>query len=162
MFEGERHFSLIFPSEIRTKYQDLNTRNLLEWDSFFGKFVSKVKFAALSEKYKYFGNINSNAYTFGQVRTYIGKYDLAFDAGNAIKLNAVVDFTQNKGEGSDIKNEQRNIGSASLLFKHKLTQKILYELSVRKELTNNYKSPFLFSLGTKWAASDFYTLKLNG
>ncbi|PZO30203.1 MAG: TonB-dependent receptor, partial [Flavobacteriaceae bacterium] len=162
VFEGERHFSLIFPSEIRTKYQDLNTRNLLEWDSFFGKFVSKVKFAALSEKYKYFGNINSNAYTFGQVRTYIGKYDLAFDAGNAIKLNAVVDFTQNKGEGSDIKNEQRNIGSASLLFKHKLTQKILYELSVRKELTNNYKSPFLFSLGTKWAASDFYTLKLNG
>lgn len=162
VFEGERHFSLIFPSEIRTKYQDLNTRNLLEWDSFFGQFVSKVKFAALSEKYKYFGNINSNAYTFGQVRTYIGKYDLAFDAGNAIKLNAVVDFTQNKGEGSDIKNEQRNIGSASLLFKHKLTQKILYELSVRKELTNNYKSPFLFSLGTKWAASDFYTLKLNG
>ncbi|WP_343626423.1 TonB-dependent receptor plug domain-containing protein [Flavobacterium lindanitolerans] len=162
VFEGERHFSLIFPSEIRTKYQDLNTRNLLEWDSFFGQFVSKVKFAALSEKYKYFGNINSNAYTFGQVRTYIGKYDLAFDAGNAIKLNAVVDFTQNKGEGSDIKNEQRNIGSASLLFKHKLTQKILYELSVRKEFTNNYKSPFLFSLGTKWAASDFYTLKLNG
>lgn len=162
VFEGERHFSLIFPSEIRTKYQDLNTRNLLEWDSFFGQFVSKVKFAALSEKYKYFGNISSNAYTFGQVRTYIGKYDLAFDAGNAIKLNAVVDFTQNKGEGSDIKNEQRNIGSASLLFKHKLTQKILYELSVRKEFTNNYKSPFLFSLGTKWAASDFYTLKLNG
>jgi vitamin B12 transporter len=162
VFEGERHFSLIFPSEIRTKYQDLNTRNLLEWNSFFGKFVSKVKFAALSEKYKYFGNISSNAYTFGQVRTYIGKYDLAFDSGNAIKLNAVVDFTQNKGEGSDIKNEQRNIGSASLLFKHKLTQKILYELSVRKELTNNYKSPFLFSLGTKWAASDFYTLKLNG
>jgi len=32
VFDGERHFSLIFPSEIPTKYQDQNTRNLLEWD----------------------------------------------------------------------------------------------------------------------------------
>jgi len=162
VFDGERHFSLIFPSEIKTKYQDLNTRNLLEWDSFFGRFVSKVKVGALSEKYKYFDNIDSESYTFGEVKTYIGKYDLAFQATDAIQLNAILDYTQNKGKGSDIKNEQRNIGSASLLLKHNLTKKFLYEASLRKEFTNNYKSPLLFSLGTSWKAADFYTLKLNG
>ncbi|RKS18446.1 iron complex outermembrane receptor protein [Flavobacterium endophyticum] len=162
VFDGERHFSLIFPSEIKTKYQDLNTRNLLEWDSFFGRFVSKVKVGALSEKYKYFDNIDSESYTFGEVKTYIGKYDLAFQATDAIQLNAILDYTQNKGKGSDIKNEQRNIGSASLLLKHNLTKKLLYEASVRKEFTNNYKSPLLFSLGMSWKAADFYTLKLNG
>jgi len=162
VFDGERHFSLIFPSEIKTKYQDLNTRNLLEWDSFFGRFVSKVKVGALSEKYKYFDNIDSESYTFGEVKTYIGKYDLAFQATDAIQLNAILDYTQNKGKGSDIKNEQRNIGSASLLLKHNLTKKLLYEASLRKEFTNNYKSPLLFSLGTSWKAADFYTLKLNG
>lgn len=162
VLDGERHFSLIFPSEIKTKYQDLNTRNLLEWDSFFGRFVSKVKVGALSEKYKYFDNIDSESYTFGEVKTYIGKYDLAFQATDAIQLNAILDYTQNKGKGSDIKNEQRNIGSASLLLKHNLTKKFLYEASLRKEFTNNYKSPLLFSLGTSWKAADFYTLKLNG
>lgn len=162
VFDGERHFSLIFPSEIKTKYQDLNSRNLLEWDSFFGKFTSKVKVAALKEKYKYFGNIDSDAYTFGVVKTYIGKYDLTFDVSDAIKLNAIFDYTQNKGDGSDIKNEQRNIASGSLLFKHILTSKFTYELSVRKEITDNYKSPVLFSVGTNFAVTDFYTLKLNG
>jgi len=162
VFDGERHFSLIFPSEIKTKYQDLNSRNLLEWDSFFGKFTSKVKVAALKERYKYFGNINSDTYTFGEVKTYIGKYDLFFDINNAIKLNAIFDYTQNKGDGSDIKNEQRNIGSGSLLFKHILTSKFTYEFSVRKEITNNYKSPVLFSVGTNFVVTDFYTLKLNG
>ncbi|MCY1513941.1 Vitamin B12 transporter BtuB [compost metagenome] len=73
-----------------------------------------------------------------------------------------MDYTQNKGKGSDIKNEQRNIGSASLLLKHNLTKKFLYEASLRKEFTNNYKSPLLFSLGTSWKAADFYILKLNG
>ncbi len=162
VFDGERHFSLIFPSEIKTKYQDLNSRNLLEWDSFFGKFTSKVKVAALKERYKYFGNIDSDSYTFGEVKTYIGKYDLVFDVNDAIKLNAIFDYTQNKGNGSDIKNEQRNIGSGSLLFKHILTSKFTYELSFRKEITDNYKSPVLFSAGTNFAVTDFYTLKLNG
>jgi len=162
VFDSERHFSLIFPSEIRTKYQDLNSRNLLEWDNFFGKFTSKVKIGALKERYKYFGDIDSGAFTFGEVKTYLGKYDLTFDVNKDIKLNAILDYTQNKGEGSDIKNEQRNIGSASLLFKHILVEKFIYELSIRKEITNNYKSPVLFSVGTNFAATNFYTLKLNG
>jgi len=161
-FDGERHFSVLFASEVKTKYQDFNTRNMLEWSSFFGKFTSKVKFASLTEQYKYFGNIDSESHTYGEVKTYIGKYDLAFDVSKAIKLNTVIDFTQNIGNGSDIKNERRNIGSASLLLKHKVTDTFLYEASVRKEITNNYKSPLLFSIGTNYAITSFYTLKLNG
>jgi len=161
-FDGERHFSVIFASEVKTKYQDFNTRNMLEWSSSIGKFTSKLKFARLSEKYKYFSNIASDSHTFGEVKTYIGKYDLAFDVNEAIKLNTVLDFTQNSGDGSDIKNETRNIGSASLLLKHKVTNKLLYEASVRKEFTNNYKSPMLFSIGTNYAFASFYTLKING
>lgn len=161
-FDGERHFSVVFSSEVKTKYQDFNTRNMLEWSSFIGKFTSKLKFAGLTEKYKYFANIASDSHTYGEVKTYIGKYDLAFDVSNDMKLNTVIDFTQNIGNGSDIKNEKRNIGSASLLLKHKVTEKFLYEASARKEITNNYKSPLLFSIGTNYAFTDFYTLKLNG
>lgn len=160
-FNGERHFSLIFPSEIRTKYNDTNTRTMLEWDGTYGKFTSKLKAAYLQEEYKYYANIQNPGHSFGEVKSLIGKYDLAFDAGSGLTLNTVFDFMQNKGYGSGIEDKDRQIGAASLLLKHKLTERFSYEAGSRKEFTNNYDSPVLFSAGAKYKAADFYTLKLN-
>lgn len=161
-FDGERNFSLIFASDMKTKYRDTNSRNMLEWDYFSGRFVSKVKVAALSEAYQYFPNIASDSFTNGKVESYIGKYDLAFNITEKMLLNAVIDYTKNKGKGSDIEQRTREIASGSLLFKHQIGNKFGYELAVRKELTNNYKSPLLFSAGTYCAIADFYKIKING
>jgi iron complex outermembrane receptor protein len=42
-FEGERHFSGTIASKSKSKYQDLNSRNLLEWDHLFNQWTSKLK-----------------------------------------------------------------------------------------------------------------------
>jgi len=160
-FDGERHFSLIFPSEIRTKYRDNNTRNLLEWVGNYGKFTSKVKAAFLQEEYRYFENIRNNAFTYGKVESVIAKYDLLYKGSDNFKINTVLDFTQNKGYGSDILNNVRQIGSASVLVSHSPVSRFMYEAGLRKEVTNNYRSPLLFSLGTKYKFAPYYTLKLN-
>lgn len=160
-FGGERYFSLVLPTETPTKYHNTDIRNLLEWTSLFDRFTSRVKLAHLFEEYKYFPNINHSNYTFGKVESLIVKYDLAYDFSDKIKFNTVIDFTQNKGQGSDIRSEKRQIGSGSLLFKHLITKKLLYEVALRKEITDNYESPFLYSLGTKYEVSDFYSLKFN-
>lgn len=160
-FDGERHFSLILPTETPTKYHNTNIANLLEWTSLFDKFTSRVKLAHLFEQYKYFPHIDNEYYTFGKVESFIAKYDLAYDVSDKIKLNSVLDFTQNKGRGSDIQDEKRQIGSASLMFKHLISDKFLYEIALRKETTNNYESPFLYSLGINYKVSDFYAIKLN-
>ena len=162
LFDGERHFSLIFPSEMKTKYRDTNTRNMLEWTGNYGRFTSKLKAAYLEENYKYYGNIESDSYTHGKTESLIGKYDLLFQINTKMKLNAVADYTQTKGIGSDIGNETRYIGSGSLLFSHNITDRFMYEAGARKEATNNYDSPFLYSLGTRYKVADFYTVKLNG
>ena len=161
-FDSERHFAILFPAETKTKYQDFNSRNLLEWDRFMGLFTSRVKVAYLSEKYKYFANIANDNLSDGKVETVIGKYDLTYDINTTIKLNAIIDYTQNKGTGTGILHKTRNIGSAGLLFKHEVGSRFLYELSGRKEVTDNYKSPVLFSVGANYKVTDFYTLKLNG
>lgn len=161
VYDGERHFSGTLAAVSRSKYQDTNTRNLLEWAAYYNRFSSKVKVAYLEEKYKYFENFENNIYTFGKVKTFIGKYDLAYDLSNKIRLNAIFDYTQNKGEGSDIRSEKRNIGSGVLLMKHQVTQKIQYELGIRKEVTNAYESPLLFSAGTDIAVTGFYNIKIN-
>ncbi|UOK42425.1 MULTISPECIES: TonB-dependent receptor plug domain-containing protein [Flavobacterium] len=161
-FDGERHFSLTSPTATRTKYQDYNTRNLLEWEVLFDRFVSRLKVAHLGESYKYFPNINSELFTYGNVETFIAKYDLTFDVNSQIKINSIFDFTQNKGFGSSIDKVKRKIGSASVLLRHLLTEKWDYTASIRQEITDNYGNPFLFSLGSRYTFTDFYRVKVNG
>src|SRR5690554_592808 len=160
-FSGERHFSLIFPTETPTKYQNTDIRNLLEWASISDRFTLRVKLAHLFEQYQYFPHINNRFFTFGEVESLIAKYDLAYDFSDKIKLNTIIDFTQNKGKGSDIRSEKRQIGSGSLMFKHLISGKFLYEIALRKEITDNYESPLLYSLGIKYNVTDFYSAKFN-
>jgi len=161
VFESERHFSGTLVSPSQSKYQDLNTRNLLEWTASNQTFISSARVAFLSEKYKYFANANTEKFETAKAETFIAKYDLNWKISSKININSIVDYTQTKGIGSNIGEETRSIGSAVLLFKHQLFQKLQYEFSFRKELTNAYQSPLLFAFGTKWKASEWYAVKLN-
>jgi len=160
-YDSERHFSLTTPTASKTKYDDFNTRNLLEWENKFDRFTSKLKLAHIGESYKYFSDINSKLFTYGKVETSIIKYDLAFDVNDKIKLNSIVDYNRNKGYGSSINNVKRKIGTASLLLSHLVSDKWDYNASIRQEITDNYGNPFLFSLGTRYQFTDFYRIKLN-
>ncbi|MDD3003891.1 TonB-dependent receptor [Flavobacterium sp.] len=159
-YEGERHFSIINPTDSKTKYQDLNTRNLADLTTFLASFTSNIKVAFLSEKYKYFGNIEKQHFTFGTVETLLAKYNLTYK-NNDFQTDFVADFTQNKGNGSDIVNDKRTISGFALQFKHALNAKLSYEGSLRKEITHNYKSPILYSVGTNYKPTDYYALKIN-
>ncbi|WP_159024058.1 TonB-dependent siderophore receptor [Formosa sp. L2A11] len=161
-FDGERHFSLTNSNETPTKYRDFNTRNLIEWDGFYNKMTSKLKLAYLTEEYKYFANINSDSHTFGKVNSIIAKYDFTYNPSENITINAIADATQNKGKGSSIEKETRNIGSLNLLFKHQYNTWFLYELGLRQEATNTYNSPFLYSLGLQFKVNNPYSITING
>lgn len=161
VFDSERHFSLIFPSETRTKYKDANTRNLLEWQLQSGKVTSKVKAAYLSEEYRYFQNIYDTGYTYGRVETTIGKYDLLYAINEKMKINTVLDYTRNKGYGSNIGGNSRQISSGSVLFSHSPFSKFMYEAGIRQEIANSYSSPLLYSLGFKYMPASFYTIRVN-
>ncbi len=162
IFDGERHFSRTLAAPSRSMYQDLNTRNLLEWMGRYGKFTSKLKAAYLTERYKYYENFRNDIFTTGEVKTWLARYDVAYDLTDGIKLNAIVDYTENHGDGSDIIKQTRQIGSGSLLMKHVVTQKLQYELGVRKEITSVYDSPVLYSFGAKYDVARFYSIRLNG
>jgi iron complex outermembrane receptor protein len=78
-----------------------------------------------------------------------------------MNLNGILECNQTKGFGSDIENVKRDIYSSVLLFKHQLSSHFQYELSFRKEITANYKSPFLYSFGTKYMVNKNYLLRAN-
>lgn len=160
-FDSERHFSGTLTAPSKSKYNDYNTRNLMEWVGNYHRFISKTKVAFLSEEYKYFENAVSSNFSFGKANTFIAKYDLSYKVNSKLEINSILDYTQTKGFGSDIEQNIRQIGSGILLFRHKPFTKFLYEITVRKEITSNYKSPVLFSVGTNFAVFSFYNLKIN-
>lgn len=160
-YDGERHFSGTLSAPSQSKYQDVNSRNMIEWLGIYGGFTSKLKMVLLTEQYKYYARHTNNNYTFGKVNTWIGRYDIAYDLANDLKLNTIIDYTNNRGSGTDITTAERNIGSASLLMKHQISDKVNYELGIRKEITDIYPSPLLFSAGARYQVSEIYALKIN-
>tara|TARA_R110002012_G_scaffold319389_3_gene539837 strand:+ start:46335 stop:48296 length:1962 start_codon:yes stop_codon:yes gene_type:complete len=162
LYDGERHFALLNPNEKPTKYQDFNTRNLMEWVGLYSQFTSRLKVAYITENYNYFENIESSFATGAEAKTFIVKHDLAFKVSKNILLNSVIDITQTEAEGLSIETATRTITSFNLLLKHNITSRLLYEVSFRKELTDNYKTPFLFNAGINYKPFHSYTLTLNG
>lgn len=160
-FDSERHFSGTITVRSRSKYDDFNSRNMLEWVHFKNRFTSKIKLAYLTEEYQYFENKDNSNFTTGKVKTVFNRYDFTYQLTDNIQLNSIVDLSKNEGKGSNIIAETRTIGSGSLLWKHQLSNKLNYEIGLRKEYANVYESPFLFSAGAQWRLSDYYQLKAN-
>lgn len=160
-FDAERHFSRTLAAPSKSKYEDTNYRNLVEWTALYNRFTSKLKAAYLHESYKYFNDYTADAHDFGKVKTYIARYDAAYEASETVLINSIIDYTQNDGEGSNIEGVTRKTVSGSLLLRHTPGQKFGYELGIRKEITNVYDSPILFSAGAKYAVSAAYAIKFN-
>ena len=160
-YDGERHFSITSPNATKTKYQDFNTRNLLAWTSIFGKSVSNMKLAYITEHYKYFDDIEEEDFTSGGVKSFIAKYDFVYAFSSKINLNTLIDYNKSNAFGSGVGNNSRQVGGISVLMKQYITEKWNYELSARKEISDVYKSPLLFSAGTTIDFSSLYQFKFN-
>ena len=163
MYDGERHFAITSPNSIRTKYQDFNTRNLVNWTfKPSAKATSKLKLAYISEKYKYFDDISVSDFTSsGEVKSIIAKYDFSIQLLAKAKLNAILEYSNNSGFGSGIKKITRETAGASVLWKHDLADKFGYEIGLRKESASDFESPLLFSAGSYYDVLSFYRVKIN-
>lgn len=161
LFNGERHFSGTITVNSDDKYLDFNTRNMLEWILFKKSYTSKAKAAYITEEYNYYENRNSDNHTFGQVNSLFLRHDFIYSISESITINTLLDFTQSDAKGSDLLTETRTIGTGSILWKHKLSTKLNYELGIRQEVTDTYESPLLFSAGSCFKLNDFYTIKAN-
>lgn len=160
LFKGNRHFPIYYSSENKTRYKDFNTRNLIKWESRFGRFISKMSAAFLTEEYKYYPHLKNNKHSYGKVETFMGKYNLGYHPSANITIAGVLTHEHTNGQGSDIQKKSRDISSGSLLFKQQLTNNLRYQLGLRQEFTGTYESPFLYSLGIDYQLTPFYTIKL--
>ena len=159
---SDRNLSLITPTDAKTKYINTFNRNLLDFTSDFNKISVNFKTAYLFENYKYYDDIDFDFFSEVTAETLISKIDLGFKPINSVKINTVFDYNRTKGFGSSFGKNVREISSAGIFVKQELSKKWLNEFVVRKEITNNYQSPILFSLGLIYNFNSAYSLKING
>lgn len=161
VYDGERHFSITSPNATRTKYQDFNTRNLITWSSKFSNFATDLRLAYITEHYNYFEDITGDGFTGGGVKSFIAKYNVDYIFSKNSMATAIIDYTKNNGEGDGIGASTRQIGGVSLFYKYNVSDRWNTEASIRKEISDVYKSPVLFSVGSKYIFTEVYQLKLN-
>jgi outer membrane cobalamin receptor len=159
---SDRNFSLISKSETKTKYKNSFGRNLLDYTGDFKTFIINLKTAYIFENYKYFPFIDSDNFSFGSSENFISKIDVGFSPVKSVKTNTVFDYNRTKGYGSSFGNNTREISAFAILFKQNATKKWINELVIRKEITSNYDSPVLFTIGSIYNFNSFYSLKING
>jgi outer membrane cobalamin receptor len=157
----DRNTSLVSESETKSKYVNGFNRNLLEYDGDFGRFKTNFKTAYIFENYKYYADNSSNIYTYGKTESLTTKADLGYQLLKSIQLNGILDYNRTKGYGSGFGDNVREISSAALLIKQDASPNWKNEFGVRKEFTDNYKSPVLFSAGSSYQFGKLYNLKLN-
>lgn len=159
---SDRNLSLITPTDSKTKYINTFNRNLINYNKIYKNLDLNFKIAYLLENYKYFDDISTNFFTFGNAETLILKSDLLYSVLESLKINAIIDYNRTNGYGSSFGSNIREISSIAFLTKYQLSKKCTIEIAIRKEITNNYESPLLFSIGSLYNFNKFYSLKING
>jgi len=164
---GERHFSLINPSDPKTKFVNNDSRNMLEWESQWNNFQSKLKMALLTESFTFYDNLNRNTSSSSELITQWYQYEFWIKL-KKIKINSVLHYQNSQAEGNQLVNANRDIAGFSLLFQHQVSKSLDYEVSLRQDFNQGFKNPFLMSLGLnftlhpkwnlRWHASKNYRL----
>ena len=157
----DRNTSLVSESEMKSKYVNGFNRNLLEYDGNFGKFTPNFKTAYIFENYQYYADNSSNIYTYGKTESLITKADLGYQIFKSLQANGILEYNRTKGYGSGFGDNVREISSAALLLKQDASINWKNEFGIRKEFTDNYQSPLLFSIGSSYQFGKLYNLKLN-
>ena len=155
---GERNFSVIRPTDPQTKYDNVDTRNMIEWQSTSDKIQSKLKLAYLTEQFTFFDNLSRNSSSSSEVATQWIQYELMYNL-NAMKIKAILNYQNAQAEGNQLAIAERDVAGVSFLFQHQLTDQWNYELTLRQDVNDDFENPFLFSVGSRYQFNERWSLR---
>lgn len=161
-FIGEREFSGTIATPSKSKYEDINSRSLLEWVRTNQYYKSNFKVAYLKEYFEYYQNKNSEFFTFGKVNTFLVKHNFNYKISRQLNVTSILDYNVIKGEGSSFSNPDRSIFSAIGLIQYKPNSNLNLGFNVRQDVNSDFKSPLLFSMDALIGITENYKIKING
>ncbi len=160
-FIGNRNLSGNLVAPGRSRYKDNQYRTQLEWGRYGEKTISRFKVAHMQEAFRYFENKDSDLFSDGRVTTLLARYALDMKLSEALRLNSYLEYDHFRGNGSSFGSPQRNDISATATLKHDLSEKLVYNFSMRKDFSSDFSSPLIFSLDGNYDVNDWYTIQFS-
>ncbi|MGB7393250.1 MAG: TonB-dependent receptor [Pricia sp.] len=160
-FIGDRNLSGTLVAPGRGRYEDDQHRTQLEWVQLREKFTSKLKLAHLYEGFKFFENQDSDSFSGGRVTTLLARYSYDVELSEAFRLNSYLEYDHYRGGGSAFGNPQRNDVAVTALIKHSISERLVYNVGLRKDFSSDFSSPIIFSLDGDYKVGEHYSLQLS-
>ncbi|UMB61123.1 TonB-dependent receptor [Lutibacter sp. A80] len=163
-YNGNREFSgtLPNPSAAKEKYKDYNFRNLLEYSYHKNEFTHAVKFAYLTQEYRYFADKNYDAYNFGKSKRYLLKYNFNYKITPNSSIETFSELESVLGKTDEIEEKNRKQFSQSLIYTQHIENIGSINAKVRKDFNSDYNVPFIFALGAELKPLKNTFIRFNG
>ncbi|MGV0753338.1 TonB-dependent receptor plug domain-containing protein [Empedobacter brevis] len=159
---GHREFPLADIGSTPSGYANQDFRVLTEWNfNPNDKWKSQLKFAYIREESSFYPNIHSDYTDDLKVDNYVLKYYLNHQFTENFELAVLSEAFYNEGSGNNLSKSDQNSFNLALLAKHKLSDVLNYEASIRQDFSNTYNNPFIYSFGFNYRPTHAYQLRGN-
>lgn len=162
-FLSDRNLARTLNAPSNDGYEDLNSKNLIEWNfALSSKEIIISRISYIFEKFKFFDNNQNKAiFSDGITQRKIGQIDYSNTISRKLKFNVILGFESVTASGSSFDSHTRNMVSGVVSLNQQLTKKLSYGVQFRKDVQNDFTSPFLYSIGVEQDFSTKYTLSFN-
>ncbi|SDW88414.1 iron complex outermembrane recepter protein [Lutibacter oricola] len=163
-YNGHRKFSGVLPnpSAAKEKYKDFNFRNLIEYSFHKNEFSHALKFAYLTQEYRYFADKNFDAFSYGKSKRYLLKYDFNYKISTNSTIEAFSELESVLGKTDQIEEKNRKQFSQSIIFTQQIDNIASINAKIRKDYNSDYKIPFVFAFGAELKPIKNTFIRLNG
>ncbi|SNR32864.1 iron complex outermembrane recepter protein [Lutibacter agarilyticus] len=163
-FNGSREFSgtLPNPSAAKEKYKDYNFRNLIAYNYRKNEFAHDVRFAYLTQEYRYFADKNVDFYNYGKSKTFLLKYDFSFQILDNSSIESITELESVFGSTDEIIEKNRKQFSQSIIYNLSFENIASINAKIRKDFNSDYNVPFVFALGAELTPLKNTFIRVNG
>ncbi|WP_298147798.1 TonB-dependent receptor [Flavobacterium sp.] len=156
-----RNFSLVFPTDVKTAYTDLNYRHSAEFVNRRNRVEHLIRLGFLREVYQYDSNRSLPDYQSAYAATALARYEFKYQLTKKLRFTTIADAQRIFANGADINRQQRTTFTTALGAAWQPYKSDLIELGLRKEQVSDFESPFLFSLGYKHAFAEELAVRMG-
>ncbi len=160
-FVGDRNLSGTLVAPGLSRYKDNHYRTQLEWAVFGDKAIHKLKAAHLHDAFRYYENKDSDSFSEGRVTTLLARYSLDIELSDSFRLSSFIEYNSFTSNGSNFGSPTRNDFAITSIVKHRLTEKLRYNLSVRQDFSSDFSSPLVFAWDGSYDLGAIYRLQWN-
>ncbi len=152
-----------------TLFSESNAKLLYKTKAFLGGYhftkathQLHLKSSYLTEVYNYLYHQDiPSVFSENKSENFLQKADYTYSFSNDIKLLSGFSYENSKGEGMNIKTIYEDTFAFYTWLHHKLTDKVAYNISARKEWTEQYEIPVVISFDSRINWNEKWQTKLN-